>query len=360
MRRLDTPSIWLVLGDKGGDNAQVETLAAALPWPVERRTMQMRPRYVKGKPWVQPSLHHIDLARSDALQPPWPDLIITIGRRPSMVALWIQRQSGGAVRIVSVGKPSTSVNRFDLVIASSEVILPQFPQVMSVDLPLMAVDAAKAAAAAEAWTEFKSLPRPLVGMLIGGPTNPYVYDQRLADRVIELSREVATHGGTPYLSTSRRTPESFINRVEAAMPKAGRLFRWSAQAKKNPYRALLGGADAFIVSADSISMQVEVARLGKPLAILPVPISTWGSIDRYRRRAVGWILQHRPALGRALYSAKLVNQTRDYAAFHAKLIDEGRAVWAGESFVAPPGPAEPEVAEAVERIKALAAVGAVS
>jgi mitochondrial fission protein ELM1 len=277
-----------------------------------------------------------------------------------MVALWIQQQSGGATRIVSVGKPSTSVNRFDLVIASSEVILPKFPHVMSVDLPLMAVDAAKTAAAAEAWTELGTLPRPLVAMLIGGPTNPYVYDKRLANRVIELSREVVDQGGTPYLSTSRRTPGPFIDQVQAALPKQGRLFRWSAQAKTNPYQALLGGADAFIVSADSISMQVEVARLGKPLAVLPVPISTWGTIDRYRRGAVGWILEHRPALGRALYQAKLVNQTRDYAAFHARLIEEGRAVWAGESFVAPPGPATPEVADAVERIKALAAVGAVS
>ena len=43
-------------------------------------------RYVDGKPWVRPSLHHIDLARSDALEPPWPDLIITVGRRPSMAA----------------------------------------------------------------------------------------------------------------------------------------------------------------------------------------------------------------------------------------------------------------------------------
>lgn len=356
----ETPRIWLVLGDKGGDNAQVETLAAALPWPVERRSVAMKPKYIKGKPWVQPSLHHLDLSKSDPLEPPWPHLVITIGRRPSMVALWIQQQSGGATRIVSVGKPSTSVNRFDLVIASSEVVLPKFPHVLSVDMPLMQVDAARAAAAAARWREFDELPRPLVAILIGGPTNPYVFDNRLADRVVELAREIVSQGGTPYLSTSRRTPGEFISRIAESLPSQARFFRWSAAASLNPYQALLGGADAFIVSADSISMQVEVARLGKPLAILPVPSTTWGRIDRYRRDAVSWVLTRKPALGRLLYTLKLVNQTRDYAAFHERLIAEGRAVWAGDAFVAPPGPAEPDVTEAVEQIKALAAVGAVS
>ena len=72
-----------MLGDKRGDNGQVEMVAQALGWPCERRNLVMRPRYAVRKPWVRPSLHHIDLARSDPLEPPWPDLIITIGRRPS-------------------------------------------------------------------------------------------------------------------------------------------------------------------------------------------------------------------------------------------------------------------------------------
>ena len=108
---------WLVLSDKRGDNGQVEEIAQALGWPCARKRLQMREPYVIGKPKVAATLHHIDLARSDPLEPPWPDLIITIGRRPSMVALWIREQSGGRTKIVRVGKPSGPLRHYDLVIA---------------------------------------------------------------------------------------------------------------------------------------------------------------------------------------------------------------------------------------------------
>ena len=108
------PRTWLVLGDKHGDNGQVQAVAAKLPWPYETRFVQMKPKWVRGKPRVRPSLDHIDLDKSDTLKPPWPDLIITVGRRPSSVALWIQQQSSGHTRIVQMTKPSTRIGRFEL------------------------------------------------------------------------------------------------------------------------------------------------------------------------------------------------------------------------------------------------------
>ena len=89
--------IWLVIGDKPGDNAQVEIIAEALGLPFEIRRVLPKEHYVLGKPPFKVSLYHLDLQRSDKLEPPWPDLILTIGRRPAMAALWIQQQSGGHV-----------------------------------------------------------------------------------------------------------------------------------------------------------------------------------------------------------------------------------------------------------------------
>ena len=99
------PRVWLVLGDKRGDNAQVEVLADALGWPCERKQLVLEPEWVQRKPRVAASLHHLDLERSSRLEPPWPDLVLTIGRRPSMAALWIREQSGGRTRIALIGKP---------------------------------------------------------------------------------------------------------------------------------------------------------------------------------------------------------------------------------------------------------------
>ncbi len=100
-----TPRIWLLLSDKLGDNAQVEIIAEALGMSYEIRRVYPLEQYVLGKPPFRPSLYHLDLERSDPLEAPWPDLIITIGRRPSMAAMWVRQQSGGRTRIVLVGRP---------------------------------------------------------------------------------------------------------------------------------------------------------------------------------------------------------------------------------------------------------------
>src|SRR5262249_56918389 len=93
--RRQPPLVWLLLADKVGDNAQVRTIADALPWPAVEKHLRVQPQFATAKPAVIPSLHHLDRARCDPLEPPWPDLVITIGRPMSMVALWIQEQSEG-------------------------------------------------------------------------------------------------------------------------------------------------------------------------------------------------------------------------------------------------------------------------
>jgi hypothetical protein len=357
------PRTWLVLGDKRGDNGQVEMIAGALGWPCERRNLVMLPRYAVRKPWVRPSLHHIDRERSDPLEPPWPDLIITVGRRPSMVALWIARQSGWRTKIVLVTKPSGMTRRFDLIVAGAETQMPPLPNVLTVTLPLMRIDEDKVAAAAEAWrSRLAVLPRPLIGFMIGGPTGPFRFDDTVTERLLAVIDQVAAAGGTPYLTTSRRTPEATIAALQTRLPEAARLFRWTPEAPDNPYLGLLGLADGFVVTGDSISMLVEIAGLKKPLAILELPCGWLGRLDMIRRRWIRQMFDPERAGGRlrraavaTLYGIGVINHTRDFAAFYDLLVERGFAVRAGEGFPQPRGEVPDELALVVARIKALLA-----
>ena len=82
----------------------------------------------------------------------------------------------------------------------------------------------------------------------------------------------ARDGGTLYLSTSRRTQPEVVAALEKGLPPERRLYRWSAETKDdNPFLALLALADRFVVTSDSVSMMVEVASLGRPLAIFSLP-----------------------------------------------------------------------------------------
>lgn len=355
--------IWLIVGDRLGDNAQAENLMAGLGLPFERRYVRVVDPWVKGKPKVIPSLHHLDLDTSDELAPPWPDIVVTVGRRLSMVAQWVREQSGGKTRIILVGKPSGPTNPYSLIITSSEVQMPPAGNVHRISLPLLRVDEARVQQAAEEWRErMAGFPRPLVGVLIGGPTNPFVFNRGVTRRLLEIARQVVARGGTPYFTTSPRTPPEATAALKRDLPAGAQFFEWRRAAPDNPYHALLGLADEFVVTGESISMLVEVAKLGRPLAIFPLPFGLWGKVDQYRRRAARWL--YAPPEGNGMDSVRsalrvvgqalhLLPRTRDFTAVHGLLIDRGLAVPAGGAIPPPRGEVPNDMPGVVSRVREL-------
>ena len=350
------PRVWLVLGDKPGDNRQVEIIAERLPWPIERKNVIPKPEWAFAKPRVRATLDIFDAERSDLLAPPWPDLVLTIGRRPSSAALWIREQNAGRTKIVLVGKPSGPIGPYDLVIASAEQYLPALPNVMTIGLPLMRVDQARIAEEAARWAPvFAELPRPWVAVLLGGPTGPFRFDDRLVAQVLAAATDVTQgQGGSVFVVTSRRTPVAVVDALRAGLPERCRLFAWGDAAAGNPYTAILGLADAALVTADSISMQTEVARQGLPLGIIPLGTGLWGGLDRQRRiwlrrlstGRLGWVAAALAGLGLPL-------QIRDFEAFHDLLVRRGIAARATSRPPRPTGAASDELVAAVARIEAL-------
>ncbi len=129
-----------------------------------------------------------------------------------MAALWIHEQSGGYTQLVLLGRPRRWLDKFALVIAPPQYRLPDRPNVLPIDLPLMRRHPAAVAAAARTWqAQLTALPRPLIAVLVGGPTQPFRFDARVAAHLLAQSgRVVADTGGTLYLSTGRRTPPAVV------------------------------------------------------------------------------------------------------------------------------------------------------
>jgi uncharacterized protein len=351
--------VWLLLGDKPGDNAQVEAVVEALGWHCERKTLHWRVPYTIKKPLFRATLNHVDRGRSPSLEPPWPDLILTIGRRPSMGALWIKERSGGRTRIVLFGKPSGLITRFDLVVAGAEVQLPPLANVLPIRLPLMRPEASEIELAVTRWrTRFAALPRPLVAVLVGGPTMPFAFDARVSGQLCRLAAGIAAEGGTPYVTTSRRTPHTVVDALRSELPPRAQLFEWTQENADNPYLALLGLADGFIVTGDSVSMLAEVVRARKPLAILELPLGPLGAIDQVRRSLLRRLFRAdggrmRQLAIAAACRAHMLDATRDFRAFHRTLFDQGLAVRAGEPLVPPPGAVPDDLPMVVARIGSL-------
>lgn len=205
--------IWLLLGEKLGDNAQVVNLAHAVGLPWLEKSVVVRPEWREGKPRVRPALDHLDLERSDPLESPWPRIVITAGRRMSSVALWIKRASGGRTRVVLVGKPRRRLREIDLIVAAAHYVLPDAPNVVRHGLPFMHVDEARLEAARSSWaSRLADLPRPLTALMVGGPTGGLRFDLDTGRTLFERSLAIAeAQGGSLYVTTSRRTPAAVVD-----------------------------------------------------------------------------------------------------------------------------------------------------
>ena len=127
-------------------------------------------------------------------------------------------------------------------------------------------------------------------------------------------------------------------------------------------RALLGIADGFIVTGDSISMLVEVAKLHKPLAIYPLPYAWLHKLDKGRRTGARWLYQQgdesqadglRRGLLKVGGALHVLPRTRDFTAVHDLLIERGLAVPAGEPLRPSSGDVPNDLPAVVERVRAL-------
>ena len=361
------PRVWLLLGNKKGDNGQVETIAAAiesqLGWHCERKNIQVREPFLFGKPKVGPTLYHIERDQSDPLEAPWPDLIITVGRSPANVALWVKQQSGGHSRIALVGKPSGYMEHFDLIITSAETLPAPYPNVLRINMPLMRINQAAIDQGAKDWEDrFSALPHPLVGIMVGGPTNPFVFNHSVTDKLVEEADRIIAEGGTPYFTTSRRTPPAITEQLKQRLTSQSLFYDWNDSSADNPYMGLMGLADRFVVTGDSISMMVEVTRLGKALEILPLPCGFIGTLDQLRRSLARWLFNPgnglstdrlRAKLARLVYHSHFIRHTRHYPGFHQKLVDLKLATWFGQEPRPPTGQYPDDASEVVRRIQAI-------
>lgn len=349
------PRTWALLGDKAGDNAQVAAVAERLPWPVETRRLVLADRWTTGKPPFRAALYHVDSERSDALEPPWPDLALTIGRRPAMAALWVQERSGGRTRVVLFGPPKRWMHRFALVVVPCQYRLPRAPNVMPIGLPLMRVDERRLAEAREAWrSRLAALPRPLIGVLVGGSTKPFVLDAAGARALVGLAARYREPGGSLFVTTSRRTSPEAAASIAASLPERAELYRWTPGATDNPYLGLLAHADGFVVTGDSVSMLTEVARLARPLAIHALPErGGWPRWLAGALSAASRALAAGPS-GGTLARLGLHASGRDLTRVHRWLFERGLAVPAGVAFPARAARPVDEVEAVVERIVALA------
>ncbi len=266
------PLVWLLYGERRGDNAQVLALARMLGWPFEVKQLRWVADYAVEPREAGISLAGLDRAASDSLAGPWPDIVIGIGFRSAPVSRWIVQQAGGRTLNIRLGRPRTEVSLYDLVITTPQYGLPPGPNVRELPLPLVAPDPAETAAAAQRWRrQFETLPRPWTAVLLGGPTQHMAFDEDVSAQIAAgLQLYAVASSGALLITTSPRSPQFLPDILARAITAPHFLHGWRAGAD-NPYLALLAAADQVIVTSDSISMAADAAAFDKPILVYELP-----------------------------------------------------------------------------------------
>ncbi len=264
------PLTWIVTDGSVGAEAQGIAVAEAIGFPFSLKRVQARgvlrwiPRRLQLR--LDPCRLLSFVVSNEPLGPPWPKVILSIGRRSVPIALALKRLSEPRAFAVHIQDPKVPAYYFDWIAAPSHDAF-NGPNVLTTLGSMHSVTPERIAKARRGFAELiQTLPRPRVTVLLGGQSRAFSFTADDAARFgTSLARLARENGGSLLVTASRRTaPEAVaaLSKTIAAVPN----YVWNGKGE-NPYFALLGFADAIVVTEDSVNMVTEAAGTGKPVYV---------------------------------------------------------------------------------------------
>ncbi len=260
--------IWLLTDDRMGNVNQLLGIGEALGIPFERKEIRYTswvklPNCLRGATTIG-----ITPDSRAQLTPPWPDVVLSAGRRSYPVALYIHKKSGSKTKIVQLMNPG----RFGFKQAKM-IVLPEHDAqpfyTRNVTRILGAphrVTKNKLETERQKWEPiFHDFPKPRLSVIVGGATKDKPFTDEMAHQLVnDIKKQSA---GSILLTTSRRTPKSVIDILKQQLTDKPIFFYQFGDAGENPYFGLLSCADSILVTGDSISMCSECCATGVPVSV---------------------------------------------------------------------------------------------
>lgn len=275
---IEPAPVWLITNGATGSDVQARGVAEALGARHDLFHVNPKAPWRWLAPWgpVEPG----QVGPCGRFAPPWPRLLISVGRQAAPYARAVRKASRGKTFTVALQDPKTGASAFDFIWAPEHDPV-SGPNVLKTLTSPHRLNASRLwREGRKAMADLDGLPRPFVLLLIGGPNGVYEFDSAQLDRLLDLTDQAAPNA-TVLVTTSRRTPVPFLERLRgwtAARP--ARLYEGTGP---NPYAGWVDVADALIVTADSVNMAGEAASTGKPVHIFHPPGAEGSKFDRYHR-----------------------------------------------------------------------------
>ena len=264
-------SIWTLTNGMAGFEVQTSAIAQALVEKlclpqniITRKTVSLSAPYK----WLAP---YGPAQPTPECAPPYPDLLIASGRKTIPLARYIRRASAGSCFTVILQNPRLSPRHFDFIWAPQHDSL-KGSNVMSTLLSPHGLDTGNLEEAASLWNKKMQAQtgQKRIGVLVGGPNKIYNFGNQDVDALVQSLTKLAEAGHYLMISLSRRTPERVAAQLRQQMLPY-KHFLWAPdQGGDNPYRGIIGLADALLVTCDSVNMVGEACITGAPVYVFPL------------------------------------------------------------------------------------------
>lgn len=269
-----TGAAWVLTDGSVGMENQGLAVAEALGMQVSRKRVRRKGLLPHLPTWLQTKLPARALLKaaspqSGDLAPPWPRLLISVGRRSVPLALAIKRLARGGTFALHIQDPKINPVRFDLVAAPLHDGLSGANVVTTFGAAHRVTPARLSKAAQALASKLSHLQHPFITVLIGGASRAYRFDaldaERFGNDIARLARQA---NGSLLVTPSRRTGAANMAIIARCLEGVPAEI-WQGEGE-NPYFAFLGLADAIVVTSDSVNMVTEAAGTGKPVYVYPL------------------------------------------------------------------------------------------
>ncbi len=251
--------LWIITEGMAGTENQCIGVANALgiDYEVKRVTL--------NEPWRTLSPYmgfERPCSFTPEITPPWPDILITSGRKSIAAARYIKKVHPSAFS-VHIQDPKISPSYFDLIAVPHHDGLRGDNVIVTDGAPNKLTRDALAQAKSD--FDFTQLPSPRIAVLIGGNSKAYRMDREAA---LRLADELSRIDGSLLITCSRRTGAENEQILRDKLDDGSNFF-WDGSGD-NPYLGILAHADYILVTADSASMISESCTTGKPTFMIPM------------------------------------------------------------------------------------------
>lgn len=314
--------IWILKDDRPGTMSQSLGLAEELGFEYEIIDISYGFFSFLPNNFFQKSLIRLDKKSKEKLQKInyLPSYIICAGRRAASIALFLKEKSKNKSKVIQIMNPNINFDYFDFVILpkhdkiskniKTKSLVRSVGSLTKTNPKLIKKESEKFAP----W--FENIKGKKIALMLGGSSKNTTFSSYSAIKLAKQASQIANNMKASLLVlTSPRTGRQMTKIFKNNLDCNYKFFDFLDSKNDNPYLAILGISDFFIVTGDSVSMISECCSTKKPVYIFDDRMLATKKHRRFHRN-----------LFDENYAQKLERNLKKLEDFSPKKLDETRRI----------------------------------